>query len=201
MRAAVVLLSCALAACAPEAPPAPMPDASGLSLEGLRARSVHGRIGGRSFQVHDARFRVVTRAGRERVDIFLADRPIERCGLPMTRDDTRVWIRFSGRTAIDPGTYALEGEEGEDFDVHYERPNADGVIESVHRGVARLEIRSASAERVRGVTKVCFADTERSCVEGAFDARPCLSRIDGRAIREPPGLSDEVLEAVGEGAR
>lgn len=200
-RLGFVLLAGVLAGCTPEAPPAPMPDPASVRLDEVPRGAVRGSIGGVSFSTRDARFRVVTRAGRRRVDLFFADRPIERCGLPMGREDVRVWLRFSGRTSLEPGTYALEGEDGAAFDVHYERPRAEGGFDGVHRGVANVELEEVTGQRIRGVARVCFADAEQSCVAGRFDARPCRSRIDGRALREPPGLSDEALEGAEDPAR
>ncbi len=178
-----------------EPPPAPMPAASAVALEGAAlGPRVEGSIAGRAFRATDARFRAYRGEGRERVDLYLSDRSMARCGLPLARPDTRVWVRVVGRSALEPGELSTEDEAVE---VHYERPGAEG-IEAIHRGVGRLAIEEASAARVTGALRICFADAEGSCVGGRFAATPCLSRVDGRAIREPPGLSDEALEAVGE---
>lgn len=177
-----------------DAPPEPLPEASAVSLEGLD-EGVSGRVAGEPFEARDQRFVVVSREGRERVDLRFSDRPIERCGLPIARDDRRVWIRFAGRTALEPGTYERIGDEG-DFEVHYELPAERGV-RSVHRGVGRIEVRHVGPRAVEGLVNVCFADEERSCVAGTFRATACLSRVDGRALRESPGLVDEVLERAG----
>lgn len=179
-------------------PPAPLalPDASAVTLEGV-AGPIDGTIAGQPFHVIDARFRVVRYAGRERVDVLFADHAIERCGLPLARAQTRVWLRVPGLIALLPGELTLLDEPAEDapLQVHYETPNGR-LFSEVHRGVARLEITSAASELVEGRVHVCFADATQSCVAGVFRATPCRGRVDGRSLREPPGLADEALEPL-----
>ncbi len=165
-----------------------------VALDDVSGR-IRGRLGGRWFQLADARFRVVEDERRRRVDLFFADRRLEQCGLPIVRRNTAIlWARFAERVELAPALYVRD-RRGGPFEVHYERPLARGV-HALHRGVANVRIESADRERIAGMLSVCFAGG-RNCAAGAFEARPCVSRIDGRAIREPPGLSDEALEAVG----
>lgn len=200
-----------------------LPEASAVSLEGLGADApLTGTIDGEAFTSLDARFRVVRYEGRERVDLMFSDRAIERCGLPIDRPETLVWLRFAGEGALAPGTYRSVNEEGDEVEgaatappvhslsVHWERPVGEGlehVIRASDRGVGVVEIETATSQHVRGSVHVCFAtDAEGgeppsrdegaspNCVRGRFDARPCFSRIDGRTAREPPGLVDEALE-------
>lgn len=185
-----------LLACGSDPAPAPLPEASSVTLEGLGADGVRGRVAGEDFEPVDQRFVVTTREGRERLDLRFSDRAIERCGLPIPREDRRVWIRFPDLTELEPGTYERLGDEGA-FEVHYELPAERGAFPGAHRGVGRIEVRRVSPASIEGVLHVCFADAERSCIRGAFHARPCLSRVDGRALREGPGLADEVLERAG----
>lgn len=215
----------------PAAPP-PLPPAESVALESVGEGAVSGTVDGEAFATVDARFRVVGYEGRERVELLFSDRTIERCGLPMDRPDTLVWLRFPGRTHLDPGRYELLGEEpaegqaaegqgaegqgaegqaaegqgveaGPAFSVHWERPVGEGLehdIRAGHRGVGRVEILQpdplSTTGRLRGRLHVCFAAEvggEPECVAGTFDAAPCWSRIDGRTLREPPGLDDEAL--------
>lgn len=228
-----VVLAVAVTGCdeAPAAPP-PLPPAESVALEGIGEGPVSGTLDGEAFATADARFRVVSYEGRERVELLFSDRAIERCGLPMDRPDTLLWLRFPGRTHLDPGRYELLGEapaqaaegqaptegqaaEGQSpaegqaaqaapaFSVHWERPVGEGLehqIRAGHRGVGRVEILQAdplsTTPRLRGRLHVCFAAEgggEPECVAGTFDAAPCWSRIDGRTLREPPGLDDEAL--------
>lgn len=195
-RAAIAAFALAwIAGCGEPPAPPPMPEPSSVELESLGEGAIAGTIGGEAFSAADVRFRVTSFPGRERVDLWIADRPIERCGLPVQREHTLVWARFAGRTELAAGTYELAGGEGEDeLEVHYERPGEGRSIDAVHRGRARIEITEASPARLAGRLRICFADEARSCVGGSFEATPCLSRIDGRAVREPPGLVDEALE-------
>jgi hypothetical protein len=176
-----------LLGCAEEAPEAAMPDARAVALDDVGDGAVTGELAGEAFEATDVRFRVIPRDGRERVDLLFSDRPIERCGLPIAREERLVWLRFPGRTALEVGP------EDDSFSAHYEVPGED-ELRAVHRSVAAIAIDAVERHSIRGRMRACFADTERSCVGGTFVARPCWSRVDGRAIREPPGLDDRGLE-------
>jgi len=191
-RVMALLVLGGLAACGSPPPEPPMPEASAVELGDEPA--VVGELGGSPFRAADARFRIFTRAGRRRVDLLLASSAIERCGLPLARAQSRVWLRLPERTSLEPGLLESLGE-GASFSVHYERPDGLRFVE-VHRGLGRLEITRVEARSIEGRMRVCFADAERSCVGGRFTARPCLSRIDGRTLREPPGLADDAIEAA-----
>jgi hypothetical protein len=190
----------------PEPAELPLPDGASVTLEGLTsegAGAITGTIDGEAFEARDVRFRVIRYGGRQRIDLLVSDRAIERCGLPQERPETLVWLRFAGDEQLAPGRYVsgLEGVEDvleRDVSVHWERPVGEGIDHSIHtsdRGVAQVSIESATATHVRGVMSVCFADARGDqCVRGRFDAAPCLSRIDGRTAREPPGLVNAALE-------
>lgn len=188
-----LLATMALSACAGEEPPRALPEASSVALDGVGEGPVSGEIDGQPFAAADVRFRITRFPGRERVDLWIADRHIERCGLPLAREGTRVWARWSGRTSLEPGLFSRLSDEEEDaIELHYER--AEGrAIHAAHRAVGHVELTEVTAAHVVGRLRACFADAEGSCVGGTFEATPCLSRIDGRAIREPPGLIDEAL--------
>ncbi len=205
------------AGCAAELEPPPLPDATSLSLTDIGAEApVAGTVDGEAFTALDARFRVVRYSGRERVDLLLSDRAIERCGLPFDRPETLVWLRFAGEGALAPGRYTTtprdDGEaEGSSpeatgavrpLSVHWERPVGEGLDHTIRasgRGVALVEIETASGTAVRGTLHVCFSPEggsgggssdgpSPSCVRGRFDARPCWSRICGiiRSIGNSP---------------
>jgi len=211
------------AGCSAEPEPPPLPEASSLSLADIGAEApVTGSVDEQAFTALDVRFRVVRYAGRERVDLLFSDRAIERCGLPIDRPETLVWLRFAGEGPVAPGRYETPAREQRDpqeatgegalvdrpLSVHWERPAGEGLehtIRSSDRGVALVEVESATSENVRGTVHVCFASVDApsagstdgagpSCGRGRLDARPCWSRIDGRTAREPPGLVDQALE-------
>lgn len=193
MRASLPILSLtALLACEAPTPLRPLPDASEVSLERAGDGGLSGSIAGEAFTAVDVRMRVVEGAGRARVDLLLSDRPIERCGLPIVRSERLVWLRLAGRTSLEVETLARTEAE-QPFELHYEVPAGDG-LRTEHRGLATLAIDRVAPDRIEGRLRACFADAEGSCVGGRFVARPCLSRIDGRMAREPPGLIDEALE-------
>jgi len=190
-----IVSSALLIACGePPATRAPLPAPSTVDLAGVEG-DVDGTIEGQPFHAIDARFRVVTYEGRERVDLLFADQAIELCGLPLARTQSRVWLRIPGLTSLVPGELSLldESTEGTPLQVHYERPNGRQFTEE-HRGVARVEITRATSEQIDGRVHACFADASQSCIAGSFRALPCRGRVDGRAIREPPGIADDALE-------
>lgn len=196
MRHPLVLTALLVACGSPPAPPPPLPDASSASIDQASADHVEGTIAGAPFQALDVRFRAHDGAV-PRVDLWLADGAIERCGLAMPRTGTRVWLRFAGITSLARGRYVQTEEEGTPVEAHYERwvgrvGNAPDWAE-VHRARTEVEITRASATVIEGRLRTCFADGRESCVGGHFRATPCLSRVDGRALREPPGLVDEAL--------
>ncbi len=199
------LLFGVLLGCGGPAPVQPLPDPDEVALERPGGEpleeTVRGAIAGEEFTAIDVRMRVVEEEGRARVDLFFSDRPIERCGLPIVRSERLVWLRVSGGSALEVETLARTEEE-QPFELHYEIPrgvpgeiagDAAG-LRAEHRGLATLAIDLVAPDRIEGRLRACFADVERSCVGGRFVARPCLSRIDGRMAREPPGLIDEALE-------
>lgn len=193
-RGLALFVAVLVCGCEEPPPPSPMPEARMARIDDESDRPLEGEIAGAPWRLADARFDTVTRAGRERVDLLFWDHPVERCGLPVERPGTAVWLRFPGRTELETGEHVLDAESG-DYEAHYEVPTDDGFVE-VHRGLATLRLDEVEARAIRGRARVCFADAARSCVEGTFEASPCWSRVDGRALREPPGLRDEALEPV-----
>lgn len=191
---AALSLACAssLGACGEEPPSIDLPAMSEVDLDAATGDRVSGTIASEDFEAVDVRYRVVERAGRERIDLLFSERRIERCGLPIEREGRLVWLRVSGVTSLAPATFATDADEHA-LSVHYEVP-IDGGYHSVGRGSGRVELVRLENERLVGRVAVCFADASSSCVRGSFHAYPCYSRIDGRAIREAPGLADEALE-------
>ncbi len=159
---------------------------------GAAGHVAKGKLGGRSWTLRDARFRILDRPRRRYVDLLLSDAHIERCGLPIEREGALVWLRFEDRKALDPGETEI-ADASSKVRMHYEI-SAGAKLQSAHRGRGRVRIDASDQRQVSGRLALCFADADHSCIRGDFTARPCLSRIDGRALREPPGLVDEALD-------
>ena len=161
-----------------EAPKAPLT----VRSEELDARSipdgdVAGELRGASFTSVDARFRVERAEGRQRVDLYFADAAIERCGLPIIREQPLVWLRVPKTIELAPGEMRVDVGASEPFSVHYQIP-ADEGWGSVGGGAALLVIESFGAEAIDGRLHACFDDGEQSCVRGHFHATPCVSELD-----------------------
>jgi hypothetical protein len=190
-RAPTLLLAVGLSVACGPTPSPPLHDPPAVSLDQATGESVTGSIAGEAFAAADVRFRV--RSGAEpHVDLWLADAPIDRCGLALPRSGTRVWLRWPARTTLEPGRFE-SGADASVLEAHYERAVGRAFVES-HRANAIVEITHVTAERIEGRLRACFGDASESCVGGAFVAPRCLSRVDGRALREPPGLADDALE-------
>lgn len=141
-------------------------------------RKVWGRLRGKKFYAADARFRVERMAGRRHVDLYFADSPIYRCGLPLARHHRRVWLRFDGVEQIDPGTFRADLKEAHPpFTVHYQLPAHPGWT-AAEGGAGLVVIESVEPDELRGRMHVCFDDGWGSCVEGRFRATSCVGELD-----------------------
>lgn len=180
-------------------PPATRLDA--MSLDAIPTSPVAGTLAGEEFSVVEARYRVESLPGRERVDLLLSDTPLRRCGLPIVREGRMIWLRFDGVTALPAGEVRLSADSQDPaFSVHYERQGADQRRYTGREGGdALLSLGEAELGHLPGKLFACFGDGQGSCVKGSFVATPCFSRVDGRAIREGVGLEDEALEPAREG--
>jgi hypothetical protein len=185
MRALVAMALVVGCARAEPAAHAPRP----VAIDEASGETVSGTIAGEAFTTADVRFRV--RSGAQpHVDLWLADTPIDRCGLALPRTGSRVWLRFADRTTLEPGLYA---QRASTVEAHYERAIDRRFVQSSHANAA-VEITRVTAEVIEGRVRACFGDASESCIGGRFVASPCLSRVDGRSLREPPGLADDALD-------
>jgi len=191
------LLSLGLSACGakPQASGPPATRLDGMSLADVPG-TVSGSLSGSDFTVVEARYRVETFPGRERVDLLLSDTPLRRCGLPIVRQGRIAWLRFMGTTTLPTGEARLStDDQSPAFSIHYE-DEADGDRVYVGRdgGDALVSFGEPELGRVAGKVFACFGDGQGSCIKGSFVATPCFSRVDGRTVREGVGLEDEALE-------
>jgi hypothetical protein len=160
--------------------------AADKQLIDIPATTVSGKVHGREFKLVDARVRVETMRGRERVDVLLSDSSIKRCGLPLATHDRRVWLRWQGKPVLDGTPVRVEvGRESS------KRPNGSASPLSAHYetlvdgqwlghggGAALLSLRDEGFGKYKGAVWVCFDDAEHSCVSGQFEARACRSELD-----------------------
>ncbi len=188
----MALLALSILGCEESGPTAELPSMSEVDLAQATGDRVSGALASEAFEAVDVRYRVVDRGGREQLDLLFSEERIERCGLPVERPGRLVWARIPGVTVPEPATYATDAEE-HTLSVHYEAPLEERGYDTVGRGSGRLEFIRLEDERLEGRVAICFADPSSSCVRGEFVAYPCYSRIDGRALRESPGLADEAL--------
>jgi len=192
----VLLAAGLLPSCGGEPAPVALPGMSEVALDSASAEGVSGLIRTEDFSAVDVRYRIIEGEERDRLDFFFSDRRLERCGLPIERDGTLVWLRVPGVTSVAEATFATDADE-HPMSVHYEVPVENTYnrgYEVIGRGSGRIELTSLEDVKLEGRVAVCFADADSSCVRGRFEAYPCYSRVDGRAVREAPGLADDALE-------
>jgi len=183
----------------PSGPPATR--LAAMNVDTIPATPISGTLAGDDFTVVEARYRVETFPGRERVDLLLSDTPLRRCGLPIVREGRIAWLRFGGVTSLPTGEARLSADAEEaPFSIHYEHQSAEGrVYAGRDGGDALVSFGEPELGHIPGKLHICFGDGHESCVKGSFEATPCFSRIDGRTVREGVGLEDEALEPAREG--
>lgn len=154
-------------------------------------RRVEGELRGERFHMREAVYRVERMPRRRRLDLWLSDRPFDKCGVPMTTDSRKVWLRFEGRTELEPGARRVDPDDGEPpFSMHYEVP-ADPEWIGVQGGAALLLVDQVDEDTIAGRLNACFDDGQGSCVRGRFRAQKCAGELDvddavrGAGVLEP----------------
>jgi hypothetical protein len=172
-----------------------------MNLGAVSSSPVTGTVAGQDFTVVEARYRIDTFPGRERVDLLLSSAPIRRCGVPVVRDGNMVWLRFEGVTELPQQEQRVSADSAEPaFGLHYEiLGETERRYEGRQGGDALVTFGTPELGHIAGKIFACFGDGLDSCVKGSFVATPCFSRIDGRTVREGVGLEDEALEPAREG--
>ncbi len=152
--------------------------AASKELKDIGDGVVSGKLYGTAFTLAEARVRVETMPGRERVDLLLADAPIARCGLPIANDKRRVWLRWKGKPTLDGTPIRVElDDKNSPLSVHYEVPVKELWL-SHGGGVALLSLRDRGFGDYTGQVWVCFDDKQESCLSGTFKATQCRSELD-----------------------
>jgi hypothetical protein len=167
-------------ACNPPPTSGPHPLAARAATKKLAdvpTTSLAGTLRGKPFKLADARVRIETRAGRERVDVYLSETPIERCGLPLARHGRRVWLRLPGQPVLDGAELRVEAGKPGPFEPHYEVELDDKWL-GHGGGAALLSLKAEGFGRYAGQLWACFDDGLDSCVAGSFQAAACRSELD-----------------------
>lgn len=153
-------------------------DPGTLHVRDIPNAKVSGTLRGEPFTAKQARFRVERMEGRQRVDVYLADAPLERCGVPIDRHVRRIWLRFDGVTELGPGIYRVHaGSDRPQPSIHYEVP-VDFEWVGWRGGAALVLLDSVDADTVRGRLDVVFDDEAASRVQGRFAASSCIGALD-----------------------
>lgn len=161
--------------------------AAQLDPDAIADRPPTGTLGETPFRFREARWKIDRRPGRERLEIWLSEEELPRCGLPGHDLGRRLWFRIPRVTELRPGTWRVDpGQRRAPMSIHYELQEGHRWIGRAG-GAAVLRIDAVGElGEIQGRTHVCFDDGWPSCVQGRFRAMPCVSRVDGNAIRELP---------------
>ena len=160
---------------------------------------LNGTLGGAPFTVRDARYVVDCRIGYAHSDIVLSSGQSESpCGPIVPARGTSVWLRLDGPDKIEPKDLRIDAKDPGPWSVHYQVFDGDHWV-GVSEGSAVLSIRDATADgRLTGGIAVCFADDQKSCVSGSFNAVSCPMTIDQpvRGAVAPEAIPTKYLQAV-----
>ena len=181
LAALIASLVFATSACnhAKKAPPSLDISAPQQSLDAIPTAPVSGKIHGAAFRIGDARYTIDQRRGYEKLDIVLsAGTASDRCAATSPADSPAVWLRHPGEAKVEPTKATLTPRGGGPWEVHYQVREKEGW-----RGngdaAALLAIKEVRPDRtIAGDLSVCFADDEKSCVSGTFEAHYCPISID-----------------------
>lgn len=180
MKAAVTLALALLVGCSREAPARPPAERSAeMQVASIPPTPVTGSLEGQRFTLRDAWYRVVRKAGRERLDLILSEGRVTRlCAESDPERSRHVFLRFPSWQRPVAGEYRVDpGAAGAVFSAHYEAPD-----ERQWRGTlvasAVVVFDAPEGDTVDGRVEVCFGDATQSCVKGSFRARECRSELD-----------------------
>lgn len=212
----LVVATCASAgslACAKKAPPSLDVSSPQSSPESIPDAPLSGKVRGAAFKLADARYYVDQRRGFEKIDILLGGAAAaDRCGPTNPVDGPAVWLRHLGAQKIEPEKASGKPRQPSPWEVHYQVRDKEGWVGNGDSAYL-LVIRAVRPDKtIVGDLSVCFADHEKSCVSGSFEAFFCPIAIDapvrGTEQAEPipakwvrkPGASASVAPAPSDGA-
>ncbi len=179
--AACSLLSAWQAGCDPQ-PPTPRETVAPprAAAEAIIEAPLSGTLRGHPFEVGDMRYTVFREPGRERVDIKLsAARSSQPCGPLEPPDAPSVWLRLGGTTELKPGEHRCDpkAEQGA-LEVHYQLQQSGRWAGNGDSAALVVIGRVQAGVRVDGALAACFADGQKSCVEGSFAASYCPDPVE-----------------------
>lgn len=161
-----------------EATRPPSETSASMNVAAIPPSPVSGTIDGQRFAMQEAWYRVVRKAGRERIDIIISEGHHARlCAESIPEMARHVWVRFPHWQHFAPGEYRVDPGTDAPLSVHYEVP-AEHVWAG--RGVASavVSIESSTSDSVTGRIRACFGDATQSCVTGAFHAVECRNELE-----------------------
>ncbi len=177
----------------------PSQASSAMTLAAIPPSPVSGTLAGRRFTTHDTWYRVIRKAGRERIDIFLTEgRQTRLCAESDPESARHVWVRFPGWQIFRAGEYRIDpGTAHAPMSVHFEVPDEEHHWEGNGTASAVVSIDAVSGDSVTGRMRACWGDAHHSCVEGSFRAIECRPETEPDSPtagnyrrREPPPPRD-----------
>lgn len=146
-----------------------------MTLSTIPPLPVSGTVGGRRFTTHDTWYRVIRKAGRERIDLYLSEgRSTRLCAESDPETARHVWVRFPQWQRFAPGEYRVDpGAAHATMSVHYEASSEEHRWDGNGQASAVVSIDAASGDSVTGRLRACWGDESHSCVEGSFRAIEC----------------------------
>lgn len=160
---------------------------------------LNGTIRGVPFTIHDARYIADHRTGYAHVDIKLSAGKAEAsCDEVSPKTATSLWLRLEGKDEVTSQDLDLRPGKESPWSVHYQvRTESDWVGNA--DGAAVVSLHAAGPDgKIFGGLSVCFADGQKSCVSGSFEAEPCPSRIDApvRGAQPPEAIPEKYKQKL-----
>ena len=162
-----------------------------LSADSIPAAPLSGTLPTGPFSLQSARYWIDRRPGYEKIDIKLsAGKVSSPCAEPLPNDAPSVWLRRVGNTQLSAETVHVSQTAPGPWEVHYQVMHDEQWLGSAKAEALLVLHALTSDKRLQGELSVCFADRDKSCVLGAFEADYCQLSIDapirGTQLMESP---------------
>ncbi len=189
---AVPLLLCGACGHPEDKGPLKDPAPAAANEDAIPVGPLSGKLAGKAFTVHTARYFVDQRPGYEKVDIKLyAGAAPSACGDVAPEKPAEVWLRRKGPERLKAGTFTVDVEKGGPWEVHYQVHQDERWV-GYGDANALFVITDVDPDlKVHGELSACFRDHTGSCVAGRFTANYCRITIDApvrgtQAMERPP---------------